>query len=165
MAKRRKLPAVDVAPKPDASKLCATNVPLRNGGKIVLESTSSTSELDLETERVEVTAYLTRVSAWFETEFGQLELFETDIASVAHRKMATFAQLTLTPEWAAPVKVEMRYESPDAGTAKRRGHTSASAKLRKLEHRSFQTPLASDWEHRRQLSGRRIFLRRGVAER
>ncbi len=127
MAKRRKLPAVDVALKTDASKLCATDVPLRNGGKIVLESTSSTSELDLETERAEVTAYLTRVGAWFETEFGQLELFETDIASVAHRKMATFAQLTLTPEWAAPVKVEMRYESPDAGTAKRRGHTSASA--------------------------------------
>jgi len=131
MAKRRKLQAVDVAPKIDASKLCATDVSLRNGGNIVLESPSSTLELDLETERAEVTAYLTRVGAWFETEFGQLELFETDIASVAHRKMATFAQLTLTPEWAAPVKVQMRYEPPEAGTAKRRGHTSASVGHRK----------------------------------
>ena len=49
MAKRRKLQAVDVAPKIDASKLCATDVSLRNGGKIVLESPSSTLELDLET--------------------------------------------------------------------------------------------------------------------
>ncbi len=72
MAKRRKLQAVD-APKTDASKLCATNVPLRNGGKIVLESTNSTSELDLEMERAEVIAYLTRVGAWLETEFAQLE--------------------------------------------------------------------------------------------
>lgn len=94
----------------------------------MLESTDSASELNLEAERAQVAPYLARVGAWFEAEFGQLELFETDIASVAHRKMATFAQLTLTPEWAAPVKVEMRYEPPpDAGVTRRRGHDSAAA--------------------------------------
>ncbi len=136
MAKRRK-PAVDTTLNKDAAaRLCATQVPLRNGGKIVLGSTLSASKIDGEAERAEITAYLGRATAWFEAEFGQLELFETDIASVAHRKMATFAQLTLTPEWAAPVKVEMRYEPPGAGVTKRRQHSSAGA----IAGRSGGTP-------------------------
>jgi hypothetical protein len=85
---------------------------LRNGGKIVLESTDSTAGLGLKAERAEVETYLAHARTWFEYEFDQLELFETDIASVAHRKMALFAQLTLTPEWMAPAKIEMRYVPP-----------------------------------------------------
>lgn len=128
MAKPRKPAAVATA-KPDAAvRLYAIDVPLRNGGKILLAATGSASELDVKAEEeADITAYLARVGGWFETEFGQLELFETDIASVAHRKMATFAQLTLTPEWAAPVKVEMRYEAPDACTVRRRGRDRAGA--------------------------------------
>ena len=129
MAKRRARGAVTAASKADAAaKRHATEIPLRNGGKIVLESTTSPSDYDVETERSQVNAYLARARAWFEYEFGQLELFETDIASVAHRKMALFAQLTITPEWMAPAKIEMRYVPPTS-TASRRGnrHRGASA--------------------------------------
>jgi hypothetical protein len=158
MAKRRKLPAVDVALKTDASKLCATDVPLRNGGKIVLESTSSTSELDLETERAEVTAYLTRrrvVQKRNSASSSSLKPILLALLIVRWRRSPT----TLTPEWAAPVKVEMRYESPDAGTAKRRGHTSASAIATQAGASQLSNPLASHRQYRRQLSVRRIFFR------
>jgi len=50
-------------------------------------------------------------------------LFENDVASVAHRKMATFAQLTMTPDWMAPAKIEMRYAPPTA----RRGSSHRGA--------------------------------------
>lgn len=83
----------------------------------------STSELGA--ERAEVEVYLARVSTWFQREFDQLELFENDIASVAHRKMATFAQLTMTPEWMAPAKIEMRYAPPT--TRRGSSHRGAGA--------------------------------------
>jgi len=122
MARRRQRPAVDAISNADAAALlCATEVLLRNGGKIVLESMGPTSELGA--ERAEVEAYLARASTWFQHEFDQLELFENDIASVAHRKMATFAQLTMTPEWMAPAKIEMRYAPPTA----RRGSSHRGA--------------------------------------
>lgn len=73
MAKRRNSPsAVDAASQLDrAPTICANEVLLRNGGKIVLESTDSASELNLEAERAQVAPYLARVGAWFEAEFGQ----------------------------------------------------------------------------------------------
>lgn len=94
---------------------------LRNGAAIVL--TAEPSDVDSSNE---VTTYLSRARAWFEIEFDQLELFETDIAGVAHRKMASFAQLTSTPEWIAPVKVEMRYVPPRS-TKRRASHRNATA--------------------------------------
>jgi len=128
MAKRRKHTAVDAITNRDvAVAFCTSEVLLRNSGKIVLASTASSSELNAETERTEVNAYLARARTWFEHEFDQLELFETDIASVAHRKMASFAQLTITPEWMAPTKIEMRYVPPASPARRGSSHRGASA--------------------------------------
>jgi hypothetical protein len=85
------------------------------------------SNADAETATEGVEAYLSRTRTWFEQEFDQLELFETDIASVAHRKMASFAQLTTTPEWVAPVKIEMRYVAPPPTTRRVNIHRGAGA--------------------------------------
>jgi len=101
----------------------AIEVPLRNGGTIVLTADLRNAETVVE----EVETYLTRSHTWFKHEFDQLELFETDIASVAHRKMASFAQLTSNPEWIAPVKIEMRYVAPLPATRRRNSHRDAGA--------------------------------------
>jgi len=99
----------------------AVEVPLRNGATVVLTADLGPAETSVE----EVETYLSRARTWFELEFDQLELFETNIASVAHRKMASFAELTTTPDWIAPVKIEMRYVAPT--TRRGSSHRGASA--------------------------------------
>jgi hypothetical protein len=96
-------------------------VPLRNGATVVLTADIGHAETSVE----EVETYLSRARTWFELEFDQLELFETNIASIAHRKMASFAELTTTPDWIAPVKIEMRYVAPT--TRRGSNHRGAGA--------------------------------------
>lgn len=88
MAKRRNRPSsVDPASQLDpAPPICAKEVLLRNGGKILLESTDPASEPNLEAERAQVAPYLARVGAWFEAEFGQLELRCGSRTCAAHRR-------------------------------------------------------------------------------